>query len=257
MAEVDSLRSLLLFKRTMQCVSSSLLLEAQARTEEAPKVPREILALHMRFFRAVDRGRWLTARRLAALSSDLRPFTDITSRGGTVETAPRTAKASTLDLAKQVMMSDLRELHAATADMPEATAKARRQQIGTRLRRLKLGTTTTLQTVLARDGTWATQPADIMKALQQHWAEVFTGAAMPKEAISSWLHKAYPQGEGLQHFPAVPTDSWHIRRRDVAKALSCAGRSAPGPDGLPYAAWKATGSYGIDLLWQSARQLGT
>ena len=61
--------------------------------------------------------------------------------------ALRTAKASTLDLAKQVMVADLRELQAATADMPEATAKARRQQIGTRLRRLKLGTTTTLQTV--------------------------------------------------------------------------------------------------------------
>jgi hypothetical protein len=211
----------------------------------------------MRFFRAVDPGRWHTARRLAALSTDLRPFIDITNRGGTVETALRTAKATTLDLAKQVMVADLRELQAATADMPESTAKARRQQIGTRLRRLKLGTTTTLQTVLAQDGSLATQPAAIMQALQQHWAGVFTGTPMPQEAINSWLRAAYPQGEGLEHFPAVPTDSWHIRRRDVAKAVRCAGRSAPGPDGLPYAAWKATGGYGIDLLWQSARQLGT
>jgi exonuclease III len=256
--EVDALRSLVLLKRAMQSVSSALMQEGQSSgTATPPGTPKEKLSHLMRFFRSVDRGRWQAARNLAALAPELLPFINITERGGTMERALHEAKAATHVLAKQLMVEELRELQAAAADLPEATAKAKRQQLGTRLKRLKLGTSTSLRAVMKPDGSLATQPADIMLTLQGHWAKVFTGAAMPTEAIQHWLQQAYPNGEGLESFPSTEAERWKIRRRDVARAVRCAGHSAPGPDGLPYAAWKAAGAYGVDALWQAAKRMGT
>ena len=137
------------------------------------------------------------------------------------------------------MVEELRELQAAAADLPEASARAKRQQLGTRLKRLKLGTSTSLRAVMKPDGSLATQPADIMLTLQGHWAKVFTGAAMPTEAIQHWLQQAYPNGEGLESFPSTEAERWKIRRRDVARAVRCAGPPAPGPLVFPSAACNA------------------
>jgi len=42
----------------------------------------------------------------------------------------------------------------------------------------------------------------------------------------------------------------------VAKAIRVAGAAAPGPDGIPYAAWKALGSLAVDVLTGVASALG-
>ena len=40
------------------------------------------------------------------------------------------------------------------------------------------------------------------------------------------------------------------------KVVSNSSRSAPGPDGIPYLAWKRLGDLGIDVLFDVAQALG-
>ena len=61
-----------------------------------------------------------------------------------------------------------------------------------------------------------------------------------------------------QHLrPPLTTDaaSWQVEDSDIAKAVKRAGNSSPGPDGIPYAAWKHSGDLAITTLHDAATAL--
>ena len=49
--------------------------------------------------------------------------------------------------------------------------------------------------------------------------------------------------------------AWLISRTDIEKAIRNTTKSAPGPDGIPYAAWRALGPLAVDALHQAAQTL--
>ena len=55
-------------------------------------------------------------------------------------------------------------------------------------------------------------------------------------------------------FPRSESD-WRVRRKDITKAIKISGHSAPGPDGIPYAAWKRSGVLAIQTLLDAATAL--
>ncbi len=67
--------------------------------------------------------------------------------------------------------------------------------------------------------------------LGENWAGIFKAQGFNKEAAENWLKKAHPGGKFLEDFPKLDQESWSIHRSDIAKAVSSAGASAPGPDG--------------------------
>ena len=92
------------------------------------------------------------------------------------------------------------------------------------------------------------------KALSDHWRKVFSGQALRTLDMQRWLEAAYPGREGLD-LPPPQDNAWRVRRRDVARAVRLAGKSAPGPDGIPYSAWKALQAYGVDCLWAAMQEM--
>ncbi len=44
-------------------------------------------------------------------------------------------------------------------------------------------------------------------------------------------------------------------KNDLARAVRLAGKSAPGPDGITYRAWKRFGETGLNVLWQATQNL--
>lgn len=56
---------------------------------------------------------------------------------------------------------------------------------------------------------------------------------------------------------SLPLDEkrWRVRRRDVGNAIRTSRNSAPGPDGIPYMAWRTLGDLATDALWDVARLL--
>lgn len=57
--------------------------------------------------------------------------------------------------------------------------------------------------------------------------------------------------------PTLPTDpeACQVAEEDIAQALELSGNTAPGPDGIPYKAWRALGNLGVDVLHGAAQAL--
>eukprot|EP00959_Pyramimonas_sp_CCMP1952_P423641 8874134-Pyramimonas_sp.AAC.1 len=81
------------------------------------------------------------------------------------------------------------------------------------------------------DGNIIRQPEEMADAIRQHWGPVFSAVNGSDQAIAECLDQHLP------HFPSIeqplPTPE------DLASALRRGRASSPGPDRLPYAAWKA------------------
>lgn len=68
------------------------------------------------------------------------------------------------------------------------------------------------------------------------------------------------RGDGLRHAVAPPLWSHRarqVRRSHVKKVVHIAGKSAAGPDGIPYSAWKGLGPLRIDILHGFIKTLGS
>ena len=57
------------------------------------------------------------------------------------------------------------------------------------------------------------------------------------------------------HIPAATSETWNIRREDVAKAIETSKDTMPGPDRIPYIAWRRLGDSALNVLYESAQAL--
>ena len=103
------------------------------------------------------------------------------------------------------------------------------------------------------DGTVTTAPEDMAAALRGHWAEVFSARPRDEPLLQQWLEEE----RATRTTPLSPaTDPrWRVRRRDVRRALKLAPASAPGPDGIPFAAWRRLDHLAVDVLHVSMQAL--
>ena len=66
---------------------------------------------------------------------------------------------------------------------------------------------------------------------------------------------------GRTHKPRKPlptqAGAWRVRRKDIETAIQHSGNSSPGPDGIPFKAWRALGPLGISILYDMATCLET
>ena len=88
--------------------------------------------------------------------------------------------------------------------------------------------------------------------LSRYWGKVFGAKKWgdgEKVAYDKWLEGL---GEEWKMKESLPTT---VNRKEVAMAIKYSGNSAPGPDGIPYAAYRALGSGAVDILHGVAAQL--
>ena len=62
------------------------------------------------------------------------------------------------------------------------------------------------------------------------------------------------QANGPSHSPVI---NCHLSRKHLKKTLKRSNNSAPGPDGLPYGAWRALGDIAIDALFGAFKELSS
>ena len=106
---------------------------------------------------------------------------------------------------------------------------------------------------LASDGTVVKDPPGMVELLRQAWAPVFarkpTDSNAAEDICDAWVRRI---DTSLVSPPSVD---------DFLGALAAAKNSAPGPDGLPHAAWRAGGRLsaetllGIEEMLRSGRRL--
>jgi exonuclease III len=257
-------RELILLKRAVVQVCEDI--SRERRLVPPPHVsddgPND-LALIMSFLRAVKKQYWWRARTLARRLACLSPFKDIDHRGHHYEAPLRQLQSKAMELARKGFIEDLRREQAQAHDTAttqneegdEPYRANRRGQVLARLARLKPGASTTIHSMADNQGNILNNTADKLHHLKEHWTEVFTAKEYSDQTADRWFRKAYPDGKGLEDFPSKEPDQWSVRKSDIKKAISVANRSAPGPDGIPYKAWKLLGETAVNVLWRVAREL--
>ena len=87
-------------------------------------------------------------------------------------------------------------------------------------------------------------------AVQTHWAGITAAPDRAEEAVAeAWL------GENAKEW-CLP-DARPVDRSAVENTLRRAPRTAPGPDGISYDVWRASGKHGISLLVSLATRAAT
>ena len=109
-----------------------------------------------------------------------------------------------------------------------------------------------LQAMELEDGSVTTAADEMAEQLKAHWSRVFGEEDPDLDAVRDWFAWARQQ-----HVPtsSCPAGAWRVRRRDVVRALRLAGNSRPGPDGIPFEAWRRLEQLGVNILFAVAQQL--
>ena len=63
------------------------------------------------------------------------------------------------------------------------------------------------------------------------------------------------RGEVASGLRSKDSPRWRVRRQDVARAVRISGNGSPGPDGIPYKAWRKLGELGVDILHEAMDDL--
>ena len=125
-----------------------------------------------------------------------------------------------------------------------------KEHILVRLKRLLPGSTTGLNAL--EDPTsqdLVTEPREMARVLTEHSGRVLTGKPISKHLLSRWLQELPDK--------LVTSDnaSWTLEREHVLESMRRSHETAPGPDGIPYSAYKKLGNYAVEYLFDAAEDL--
>ena len=248
---VCPLRRLLLLKQAVRAVSQRMATERGRAAAEALE-PDDKVGLTMRFIRAVEDKRAGVMRRCLQAYPHLQTLVadpmGLLHLGGAGLGGYR---HHAIELARESAIGQLSELHDEPAEASEHGH--RRDRLMQALRRLSPGRPTAVPAVRNARGEIVTDPDEMAAALRAHWSSVFASCHIDRRLLRDWLREDI-SSVGL---PPVDSQLWAPTRDDVRSAVEASPNSAPGPDGLPFLAWRVLGPLAVDVLHGALQQLAS
>ena len=105
-----------------------------------------------------------------------------------------------------------------------------------------------------RNGIFLTDPGDMAATLRGRWGETFAAKCIDKQRLQNWLEEDAAarsrEGPSHDHLKALK-----VRNRDGKKVLKLSNNSAPGPDGIPYGAWRGLGDLAVSAIHDASLDL--
>eukprot|EP00959_Pyramimonas_sp_CCMP1952_P013331 281131-Pyramimonas_sp.AAC.1 len=161
-------------------------------------------------------------------------------------------------LARADVQSSLQRLHDEAHGLPDNVLRQRRSQVLLQLKRIAPGRSTSLSAVAGADGALRTDGPGMAAALKEHWRDTFSARALDRTRRREWFCEDAGRANGLRAAARQmlgDTSAWQLRRSDIRRAVSLTTSSAPGPDGVPYLAWRRLGALAVDTLFDAAVEL--
>ena len=243
------LRKLVLLKQAMTRVADRLKHE---NTTRRANNNHERLSATMAYIRVAERGHVQAMKGIAKQYPHLSKVLNPDLRSSWTHHSFIQLRDHAVDLGNKALLDDLRELKANSKDMEPAQTRAVKERLHARLRRLAPGGTSCLKAVQIEGGEITTDPAQIARALTEHWRSVFTKKELRQDLMERWLRDALPQSTCLQD---RDPSTWKLTREDVASAIRNSGNTMAGPDRLPYEAWRQLGDTAIDTLFAAGQAM--
>ena len=257
-AEVTPLVDLRLLKLAMRTVADRMSSEAfehqaspQQRFGEQHTRLADAVGTAIRFVRAAERGNTGVMRRCLADFPRLqglhpRPLALSGCRG----TDLQPYRDLIVELARAHALDELTDLSDNLPHLEQHEAAVRRGRIHRLLRRLSPGRTSCLAAVADAAGRLHTEPSAMAAELRRYWSDVFAQRPVVETELDEWIADDVPPRAAPPEAPC-----WALHRRHVQQALDQSPNSAPGPDGLPFQAWRSLGPLAVDVLWTALQRL--
>jgi len=157
---------------------------------------------------------------------------------------------------KRTILNELTLLHQASEEEDEGLWDRRRNSVARQLRRLKPGAATGLVALKKRNGNVTTDPQEIAKELEEYWQEIFKKKEVDEKRLRAWLEEECDEeGSVKSLLMKVEDKEWSLEHHHAKKAIDNSGDSAPGPDGIPYVAWRKLGVMGQSLIFRATKEL--
>jgi hypothetical protein len=157
-------------------------------------------------------------------------------------------------------MQELQDIDASQSVLELTQLQSWKDNILTRLKRLVPGATVWLTAMADEHGQVTTDPARMAELLRDHWQSVFSERGIDQDLLQRWLDEIVPERRlsgSLDGLPPAGSASWRLRKVDIATAIKEANASAPGPDRIPYVAWKRLGHLAESVLFGATNALAT
>ena len=103
-----------------------------------------------------------------------------------------------------------------------------------------------------------TDAADMATALRKHWGPVFSKRRCDREKLHQWMQEDLPKQQGattVEGLPPATDPRWAPRRADIRKAVANSPNSMPGPDGIPFMAWRQLGELSTTVLFEALKDI--
>ena len=213
------------------------------------------LGITMKFLRAIEQGM------LGEVAVCLQRYPHLATLvdnpyeiGGNLAMRLGLVREHAVGLARDHALDTLGKAKEAAKDGDQARATRAKQKYSRLLFRLAPGRCSSVKAVRDGDGTYLTESSSIANALRTHWREVFRARGIDEARLQVWL--AEDAAERGRRAPSHHNlRGVQLTRRHIRTALSTSNNSAPGPDGLPYAAWRRIGDIAVDTLYEAFRDL--
>ena len=152
-----------------------------------------------------------------------------------------------VQLHRELLLVELRELQQEEGSNESGEHAVRRNRVQVILGKMKPGRCNGIAAIQGRDGVVVSDPEEIIRILKDYWREVFSSSSCDEDALARWVSEE-------EHLPVwgVEDSGWIPGRDDMSKTIKHTGKSAPGPDGIPYLAWRLLGDLARDVLHRAA-----
>jgi len=114
-----------------------------------------------------------------------------------------------------------------------------------RLKRLKPGSCSAIAALKCSDGFKATSPDAIAGELRRHWEEIFRARPHNETILSRWLQEEL----GTDSPSYGMHEDLAVSIQDIIAVVKRSPTSMPGPNGIPYKAWKRLGHIAENLFF--------
>ena len=254
----NPLTKLRLLKAAMRSVSVRLMEERTAATDDS--MPTSSLDAVMTALRRLERRGMVDLPGLCARYPLLRRLLPQDLLRHAPGRCLEILRNHALELARAAAMEALQRLHDDLPGLDATALSQRRAQVLQQLKRVAPGRSTSLPAVVDTNGNLQTNGAGMAAALRRHWSQVFAARRLDHDLRRDWfrIDAARPSGLRAAVQPLLSDGSaWQLRRSDVRKAVDMSSKSSPGPDGVPYAAWRRLGPLAVDTLHAAALELAS
>ena len=152
-----------------------------------------------------------------------------------------------MQLHRESLWDELRDIQQDEGAPEGGEFSSRGKRVQVKLGKLKPGNCCSVGAIMGDDGNIVSDPRLIVEELRRYWSGVFTRSSCNEELLKDWAQEdgSLPDWAGFE-------DDWRPSREEMVRVVANTGKSAPGPDGIPYAVWRRLGDLAIDTLYEAA-----